>query len=102
MLIQTAHAIEQYRNRLDPGASHKDAEALLRDELPRADRLKQKTPKGDALWRLPCGAYLISKRDGANDIVVTVLATLNGNGRGRGRRIMSTDMMLPEDEGDER
>jgi len=63
--------------------------------------LKQKTPKGDALWRLPCGAYLISKRDGVDDIVVTVLATLDGNGRGRGRRIMSNDTTLPEDEGDE-
>jgi hypothetical protein len=98
MLILTSHAIEQYRSRLAPSASHRDAEALLKDELPRADRLKQKTPKGDALWRLPCGAYLISKRDGANDIVVTVLATLNGNGRGRGRRVVSNDMTLPEDE----
>lgn len=95
MFIITAHAVEQYCSRIDRNLSHGDAERELQDAMGRANRLKERTPKGDTMWQLHNGVRVVTKRDGSNDIVVTVLPAERLSRRAS-RRL--NDRTLPEDE----
>jgi len=74
MIILTYHAVEQYLTRFEPGGSAEAAWEYLSEQLPYADRLKERSLRGDTLWRLPCAAYLVTRRGSrGDDVAVTIL-----------------------------
>jgi hypothetical protein len=73
VIILTAHAIEQYATRFGRLLTHAEARSALEEQLPRAARDRRRSSLGDSLWRLPDGAFLVTRRDGPKDIAVTVL-----------------------------
>jgi hypothetical protein len=74
VIILTYHAVEQYISRFDRTMSATTAWEELNAQIAYADRLKDRSLRGDTLWRLPGGAYLITKNDGVDDVAVTVLS----------------------------
>lgn len=73
MIVLTYHAVEQYISRFDRAMSAATAWDQLNAQLAYADRLKTKSLRGDTLWKLPNGAYLVTKNDGVDDVAVTIL-----------------------------
>lgn len=99
MIVLTYHAVEQYISRFNRQLTAEDAWALLEAQLPYADRLKQRSLKGDTLWRLPDGAYLVTKTgERGEQVAVTVLReaaeTATRRGRGHGPTEDEMEMLL--------
>ena len=74
MITLTHHAVEQYISRFDRTLTPAEAWEKLEAQIPYADRMKQRSLKGDTLWRLPGGAYLVTKQGASGEpVAVTVL-----------------------------
>jgi len=74
MIVLTYHAVEQFISRCRVQMTSEAAWEYLEQQLPYANRLKDRSLKGDVLWGLPNGFLLITRR-GSNgaDVAVTIL-----------------------------
>ena len=103
MIVLTYHAVEQYISRFDRSLTAEAAWDALESQLPYADRLKQRSLKGDVLWRLPSGVYLVTKpAAGGKQIAVTVLRQAEDTPRGRGPTEEEMEMLLEHAEAEPR
>lgn len=80
MIVLTYHAVDQFVSRCKVQLSQEAAWEYLEKQLPYANRLKQRSVRGDTLWSLPNGCYVISRRDGNEDVAVTFLKELHVEG----------------------
>jgi hypothetical protein len=72
-MILTHHVVAQYVSRIDRSLSEPEAREELERMLPYANRLKERSLKGDALWELPNGVLLITKPGQDGPVAVTVI-----------------------------
>ena len=71
----TVHAVEQYIARCRPGTSYPAALATLKEHVPSARPLRERSGHGDAMFLLPeLGCRLVVKRERGQMVVTTVLA----------------------------
>jgi len=78
VIVLTYHAVEQYISRCDRSLTAEAAWEALEAQLPYADRLRQRSLKGDTIWRLPNGAYLVTKLGSrGRHVAVTALAEMS-------------------------
>lgn len=96
MIILTHHAVEQYITRFDRMLTVPQAFSLLKEQLPYANRLKERSLKGDALWQLPNGAFLVTRIGARGDhVAVTILRdAVEAALRGRGPTAEEMEMLL--------
>lgn len=73
MIVLTDHAVSQYISRYNREMKFDKAKSYLEKQLTYAKKLGERSLKGQELWELPNGACLVTKKDGSEDIVVTIL-----------------------------
>lgn len=77
MMVFTRHAVERYMqfHMLDrPTATDLEARAILEQHAGSATKVPHRTHRGDPIWNIEAlGIEVIAKRDGDDDVVVTVL-----------------------------
>jgi hypothetical protein len=78
MIVLTYHAVEQFISRCRVQMTNEAAWEYLEQQLPHANHLRERSVKGDSLWELPNGFFLITRK-GTNgvDVAVTVLKELS-------------------------
>lgn len=76
-MVFTRHAVERYMqfHMLDrPLATEVEARAILEQHAGSATKVPHRTHRGDLIWNIEAlGIEVIAKRDGDDDVVVTVL-----------------------------
>lgn len=71
--VVTKHAIDRFLGRTGAEMTERLARIALLKEAEGAAPLKERTDRGDAMWKAPCGLILITKREKKRDWIVTVV-----------------------------